>query len=153
MSKFYMSVCFWRASISHKHNFLNRQVIVIQHRNSCKLMQIICWKLQMFITFQHSFMINKLQHAQRQMHLSPCFYNVVIFVKAEATESVTNMQMLVWLRGSWTLPSSCGPQRNNTPGGVWVIIATHRESDLNISALNRRGEGVTFPKLVQTLVK
>lgn len=79
-------------------------------------MQMICWKLQMFITFQHSFMINKLQHVQRQKHLSPRFYNVLIFVEAEASESVTNMQMMVWLRGSWTLPSSCGPRRNNTSG-------------------------------------
>lgn len=58
-------------------------------------MQMIWWKLQMFIPFQPSFMINKLQHVQRQKHLSPRFYNVLIFVKAEACESVTNMQMMV----------------------------------------------------------
>lgn len=103
---------------------------------------------------QHSFMINQLRHVQHQKHLSPRFYNVLIFAEAqaEASESVTNMQMMVWLRGSRTLPSSCGPQRNNTLGWIWLIIATHRESDLSCAALNRRGEGVTFPKLVKTLV-
>lgn len=33
-------------------------------------MQMSCWELQMFIMFQHSLMINKLQHIQRQTSIS-----------------------------------------------------------------------------------